>query len=292
MRDLLRVHPDLIDVGERLREVDPAYVEVLRESIANIGLIQPIEVRETEGDRFLLVAGAHRLAAVKGLAAPMIEVVVVKASDLRAQLREIDENLIRHELKALDRAGFLARRKEVWEALYPETAKGKAGATKRWFGANDKMSFAYQAAEKAGLTPRTIQRDIGIWRNLTPETLARIRGTWLADHQAQLKALSALGGEIQARVLDALLRSENPASNVAAALAEATGQRKPERDEAEETAARLIRIWTHAPAKARKVFIDHLRSTGALEEFAPAPKTKPARKGEKKADAITEAEAA
>ncbi len=264
----------LIEVGERLRVVDPARVEVLRHSILanrtkqHSGLLQPIQVRRAgEDGRYRLTAGAHRLAAVEAIGDAAIDAVIRDGSELQARLAEIDENLCRHELTAFDRACFLAERKRLWEEMYPDTARGRAGALARWYDANEKISFASDAAEKAGLSMRAVQMDIKIWTALSAASRARIPGTPLADHQGQLKALAKCGPELQAKVLDALLRGDKPAANVAEAVAEVEGRRKVEPAPDERMYQTLVSAWNRASAKARERFLSQLYEDGARQAF-------------------------
>ncbi len=93
--------------------------------------MQPIEVRAPgKSSRvYTLVAGAHWLAAVRSLGRTEIDAVVLAVDDIEARLREIDENLFRRELSALDRAVFLLKRQELYEAQYPE-AVGRAASAR------------------------------------------------------------------------------------------------------------------------------------------------------------------
>ena len=112
----MRIKIDEVKVGTRKRKLDEERVRELAESIRELGLLQPIGI---QGDG-TLVFGWHRLEACKLLGWDEIEATVVSAEDaLRAELAEIDENLIRNELTALERAEHLARRKELYEQLYP-----------------------------------------------------------------------------------------------------------------------------------------------------------------------------
>jgi ParB family chromosome partitioning protein len=94
-----------IRIENRLRPLDSAKVAELAASIAELGLLQPIGIRP-DGT---LVYGYHRLEACKQLGWTEIPAVVVDGDDLRAELAEISENLIRNELTLLERAEHLAR---------------------------------------------------------------------------------------------------------------------------------------------------------------------------------------
>lgn len=56
-----------ITVANRLRAVDPAHVEAIMASMGEGGLRQAIQVAGRPDGSFLLMAGAHRLEAAKGL---------------------------------------------------------------------------------------------------------------------------------------------------------------------------------------------------------------------------------
>ena len=60
------------------RDLDPAAVETLAESILEVGLQTPISVRR-DGERFVLVNGVHRLEACKALGEETITAIIVRA---------------------------------------------------------------------------------------------------------------------------------------------------------------------------------------------------------------------
>jgi len=74
--------------------------------------------------------------------------------------------------------GWLARRKDIYEALYPETRQGqygyKGGKTVEK-EINSVSTFAADTAEKTGVTERTIRQEIQIARDLVPEAKEAIR---------------------------------------------------------------------------------------------------------------------
>jgi len=187
-----------IIVGQRKRPLRD--VSELARSIAEVGLLQPIVVTED----LRLLAGWHRLEACKRLGWETIPAMVVSLGDLQAELAEIDENLIRNELTALERAEHLARRKEIYEALHPETKRGVAGAEARWH-ASETVSFASDTAAKTGLTPRTIQQDVQIATRIIPEVRDMIRDTPLADSKRDLLALAREDPADQRRIVRRIL---------------------------------------------------------------------------------------
>jgi hypothetical protein len=119
--EILQLDPELIEVVNRLRALDSDYVEMLAASIGERGLDAPIRVTAADAHgRHRLIAGAHRLAAVRLLGLPTIAAIPFDGSELQAQLLEVEENLMRRELSEMDRATFLAHHKALWLALYPK----------------------------------------------------------------------------------------------------------------------------------------------------------------------------
>jgi len=60
------------------KTLDAAKVAALAESILERGLETPIQVRR-DGERYVLVAGLHRLEALKALGEAAIEALIVRA---------------------------------------------------------------------------------------------------------------------------------------------------------------------------------------------------------------------
>src|SRR5262249_38167042 len=185
-------------------------VKELAESMREIGLLNPI----TLTDDYRLIAGYHRLAAAKHLGWWMIEANIVALEGLKAELAEIDENLIRNELTVLERAEHLKRRKEVYEALYPEATAGqsKARGMNRALGHNVSKiispTFTADTAKKTGVTRRTIQQDLQIATRLDEAVKAQIRATPLADDKTELLRLARLEPAQQKRGAGEIARGE------------------------------------------------------------------------------------
>jgi hypothetical protein len=136
-------------------------IDGLVESIGSQGLLQPIVV-QVIGGGYQLIAGAHRLEAMRRLGRKTIMAGVVKNIDAdHPKLAEIDENLIGADLSPAEEAASLASRKAIYERLYPETkqgaAPGKAGGGKQAKDCN-LQSFVDDTAKKTGKDRATISR--------------------------------------------------------------------------------------------------------------------------------------
>lgn len=178
----MKISVDEIQVREGRRELDTAHVQELADSIKELGLLNPVTVDKEN----YLIAGLHRLEAVKLLEWSEVECTVSSLEGLRAELAEIDENIVRNDFTAIEYGEMLLRRKEIYETLHPETKAGvaQAVAMNRAVGNNvaDKMSatsksFVEDTAEKLGVDQRTVRRQIQTAKNLTPEAKEIIKDT-------------------------------------------------------------------------------------------------------------------
>src|SRR5215469_7309195 len=126
MADATELRLDEIKVGKRLRSVNRAIIERLKESIAKIGLKTPVSVRYISDEfGYDLITGHNRYVACSELEWEHIPVPEETGTELDAELWEVDENLCRAELTELERGEHLAARKRIYEEMYPDT---KAGA--------------------------------------------------------------------------------------------------------------------------------------------------------------------
>ena len=133
-----QVYVDLIEVPPGRRIPDQESVATLASSIKDIGLRTPITVRYfadrksadgTTDDNYVLVAGAHRLAAVKSLGWEKIDCIEVSDNDIDAELWEIAENLHRAQLTVLERDTQVARWIELNTAKQIEAGNASQVAT-------------------------------------------------------------------------------------------------------------------------------------------------------------------
>ena len=163
-----------VKINPGRRDTQQRNVEELARSISAVGLMNPITVTQDN----TLIAGLHRLEAVKLLGWTEIECVVSEADGLQAELAEIDENFVRAGLSHRELGDLLLRRKELYEAIHPETRQGQRnGQTVK----NDNLTvlgakpFSEDTADKLGVSKRTVERRVQPAANLTPEAKKPIR---------------------------------------------------------------------------------------------------------------------
>ncbi len=199
------VEPGLVQVPKRLRAVVPAKVKQLAESMAAIGLQQPITVWSNAPDHLELVAGAHRLAAAIKLGWPQIDVISVDdMPEIDRQLWEIDENLMRAELSPSEMAEHLARREDLW-------GKRNSAQTLRDIkGPGRPKGFASETADATGVSKRAIQLATSRAKSIPADIRDTIKGTAL-DTGTYLDSIKGMEPEEQrAKVTTDLAEPKKP----------------------------------------------------------------------------------
>ena len=186
-----------IKINAGRREADPEGVQELVDSISKVGLLNPITIDREH----TLIAGLHRLEAAKLLCWTEIECNVSSLEGLLAELAEVDENVVRKGLSAVEYSDLLLRRKEIYEALHPETKNGgdqKSEKIRTSKCRSDSMkSFVQDTAEKLGVGRRTVERQIQTAKNLTTEAKDIIRDTGTKITKKDALKLSRLEPEQQ-----------------------------------------------------------------------------------------------
>jgi ParB family chromosome partitioning protein len=114
------------------------------------------------------------------------------AVELWRALAEIDENLVRRDLTAAQRAKLVAKRKAAYEAVHPETKHGATGRGRAKSGqvGHSNERFTADTAAKTGKSKRSIERDATRAKALGAD-LDKVAGTSL-DKGAELDALAAM----------------------------------------------------------------------------------------------------
>lgn len=228
----------LIDVPAGRRKLDPDWVETLAELIRRDGQQTPIAVLAT-GDRYRLVFGGHRLAAIIQNGSPTIRAEVKTAEQLASEsaikLSEIMENLARRELSVLDRAFDIAVWREIYEAAHGAVKVGRPRKADRnspksgQFSEGDDTELGANALRFALTFSEAAQRAFKLSRSsiFNAVKIASIAAPVrelislhpVADNQSELLALAAEPADRQMRIAELLTAAPKPAATVAEAAA-------------------------------------------------------------------------
>lgn len=213
MRELSSIPLRRVNLSDS-RPTIPDTVNALARSLGELGLIQPVTVRKApvyDGgihvDGFMVVAGNHRVAAARALGWQEIDAFVLVDDDRVGQeMREIDENLIRAELTASQRASAIRRRKELWGQRHPEQEEENQAEqiVPPEIGYKQpppqSKQFAADTAERTGQSKQDINRHVSRAESLGDD-LDAITGTSL-DKGVELDALKAMSPEQRAPLIE------------------------------------------------------------------------------------------
>jgi ParB family chromosome partitioning protein len=183
-------------------------IEQLANSIRDLGLLNPITLTTS----YHLIAGYHRYLACQSLGWRDIPANIVTLDALHAELAEIDENLQRQELTVLERAEQLARRKNIYEEVYPQTKNGGdrvSDKAKKQMADSAIWSFNKDTAAKTKISERAIREDIQIANDIAPDVKEAIRDTDLADRKTDLLKLSQMSTGEQRKFIEQYIPSLN-----------------------------------------------------------------------------------
>ena len=210
------VYADNVIVGQRLRRVDPTVVDTLAQSIAEIGLQVPISVRlEEQPDRqcLFLVAGAHRLAAVKKLGWEQVPAVFIEADSIDVRRWEIAENLHRAELTVLERAEHVTE----WLRLTEDKQRGEklrqADAVSK--GGRGQEGGIRAASRELGISEPEARRSDTIAESLTPEAQTAAVEAHIDDNQSALLAVAKTPADEQVAKVEELAKQRRGATEPA-----------------------------------------------------------------------------
>lgn len=272
--EILSLPVESIDVGDRIRPVDPTWAQALAGIIKANGQNTPIEVCRLPGKRtYLLVSGAHRLAAIRIAGIDRIIATLVENDPIDRMARETSENLWRSALKPMERAAFIDGLITVQRARAGVGA-GEDGrrrsAQVRWqrqlkdesAEAVDNLSLAYGwadvVADHIGMSRKTVYRDLVLRRRLEPDVAEALRHHNVGRIAGQLHVLAKQDGDTQRRIANLLL--EGHAQSVSAAIA--TLQQRPKPSPETKAWSAFIGSWARMSAAKRKDALRELEAQG------------------------------
>lgn len=244
--DIGRVYLDGVQVPKRARPLDKGKVEVLAKSIKEIGLINPIQVYAENSETAVLVAGYHRLEAVKSLGWDEVDCVFISGDEIDRELIEIAENLHRCELTVQQHSEQVAR----WAVLTKAKLSQVATLSKDGKGGRGKKGGIRTVGEDLGLTKDQVDRAQKI-AGMTDAAKEAAKEEGLDDNQTALLAAAKKDPDDQEpEIRRQAKKRKKPASP------------PPDADNDFEVISKqvtaLMRAWNKAGPEARKQFLDKI----------------------------------
>jgi ParB-like chromosome segregation protein Spo0J/20S proteasome alpha/beta subunit len=224
------------ELPDTTRPYVPAEVTALKTSIQAIGLQTPLTVVEREG-RYVLVAGRHRLEALRLLKTERIPVRIVEFDDVEARLWTISENLHRAELTEMQRAqqiaefAALSQQKREAEKAGQDATDGISGHVAQKFGPGRPEGGISQVARDLHISRRDVRRSRVI-AGLSEEVKQAAAEHGLDDNQSALldaarqptseMQIEALERRAQRKLAHDLVAHPLPAKDIARPLRDLT----------------------------------------------------------------------
>lgn len=150
---------EIIIPQEKEEGKDNKLIKDLEQSISTIGLVNPITMnKENE-----LLSGYQRLIACKNLGYETIPSIVKDEDELKEELIQIDENLVRKHLSPWELNTLLTRKKEIYESLNPTSTKAfksKNNSLSIEERVQTVESFSSSIARKLACTPKSITNKV------------------------------------------------------------------------------------------------------------------------------------
>lgn len=225
---------DTIDIGARHRAVNVDKVAELAESMAKVGLLQPITVNSPDTETINLVAGRHRLEAARKLGWEDIDAIFLEGDEVDCEMAEIAENLHRSELTVLERGEQIGR----WVALAKQKEVLSQVGTKL---EGRPESGNRKAARELNLPKNAVHRAVKI-AGLSDEAKQVARETGQDDNQSAL---------LQAAKAPIFQQAEVLRNRIAP-------QQKDWEDVEEEQKRRLMSAWNAASPAVKAWFKDEI----------------------------------
>lgn len=125
----LNVPIGLVDTSDQpRRHFDDDSLQLLAESISELGIIEPLVVFETPSGRYQLIAGERRLRAAQLAGLEEVPVVLFAGTEEQAKYATLAENLAREDLNPYERARSVINLLRVATGLEEEALKKRLRA--------------------------------------------------------------------------------------------------------------------------------------------------------------------
>ena len=183
---------DDIKIRYRLRTPKQQMIKELSESIRTLGLLNPVTV----DNELYLIAGFHRLHALKLLGHKTVPVIIKDYSKLHSELGEIEENLKRASLSHIEIAEHMVKREEVFGKMGLRMSSG--------FNSNKTLISTEELAKELGIS-KLQYRIKKQPAKLVADVRDELRDTKWAEVLMDMVKLSQQTPEVQRKVTELLI---------------------------------------------------------------------------------------
>ncbi len=172
-------------------ELDGTLVSELAESFKLSSQLEPILVRRLKrpehGKKYVLIAGAHRLEALKYNGAQKADCIVVEGNETQARLAAVAENLWRKNLTVLQRAELLKQYYEIMREKVSGQLVRKPGRPPAGIAAVGRALPAIARSEEA--RRKILSRALKV-AALTPEAKSKAKEAGLDNNERALLTIA------------------------------------------------------------------------------------------------------
>jgi ParB/RepB/Spo0J family partition protein len=153
--EVIELDPKLIKIGWRARK-DYGDVSGLAVSIATVGQLQPVVVKQNKKGQYVIIAGLRRTRACRRLKINVKAVVVSPENEWHMLSMQLAENVKRKDFDKLEVGEGLQRLKIVYEKANPEAKVGKSGGPHKITKDAVAAKFVTGAAEALNISERSV----------------------------------------------------------------------------------------------------------------------------------------
>jgi len=199
-----------IIVTSRLGDVNMDKVKEIAASVKRSGLLYPIVLWRTKRG-LILVAGRHRLEAFRMLGETSIPAkIILCPTEEDARLIEIDDNICRNDLAALEIAIQLRIREDI---LIKGGMRMRGGGNYERRKDENRLTSA-DLAKAVNISTRQFLMYLQVAKGIPAELSKAILGTPLADHMSSLTEIARLTDKkVQQAVVIEAAKLEDPSIN-------------------------------------------------------------------------------
>ena len=183
---------DDIKIRYRLRTPNHQMIKELSESIRILGLLNPLTV----DNELFLIAGFHRLNALKLLGHKTVPVIIKDYSKLHSELGEVEENIKRASLTHIEIAEHMVKREEILGKMGLRMSSG--------FNSDKSLISTGELADELGISKRQYRMKKQPIK-LEPDVRDQLRNTKWAEVLMDMVKLSQQTPEVQRKVTELLI---------------------------------------------------------------------------------------